>query len=271
MTIQTDRSESAEYGDELREYLHRVVSPDGHFCCNSASRCESSIRPEHGLASGQLSYVGRGYAASDDGRDLRILVISMQVGDNEAPVTMERRHEQIQIRVPQLPKDRNAHMRGVTYALQVLFGRQPGPADEHLDDGTHVLDAYAMTNSTLCSNLPTGGRSRRGEPTPVMLKRCGEHLRRTVEILQPTIIHTQGRKRAGASTHSAFEAIVDECDRVSDWNARVRIGDVEAVWCSLPHPSAGPPQAWQWTTSAFFVEVAAPSLGAARQLALQAV
>ncbi len=159
-------------------------------------------------------------------------------------------------------------MRGVTYALQIMFGREPRPDHERLDDNTHVLDAYAMANSTLCSNLPTAGASRRGEPTSTMLHRCSEHLRRTVEILRPTIVHTQGRKKTGQSTHSAFESIVDKYDRVSEWNARVTIGDVDAVWCSLPHPSAGPPQAWQWSTTAFFKDVAAPSLNEARRLAL---
>lgn len=220
----------------------------------------------HELAEGQLSYVGDGYVVHVDGREERILIVSMQVGDPEAPVTMDRRKDQVQVRVPQLPKDRNAHMRGVTYALQILLGLDVGPTTERLSDGTHVLEAYAMANSTLCSNLPTGGASRRGGPTATMLLQCGEHLRRTVEILQPTIIHTQGRKQSGTSTHSAFEAILDSCSVVSEWNRLVRVGDVKAVWCSLPHPSSGPPQAWQWPTTRSFTQFVEPSLQEARGL-----
>jgi hypothetical protein len=269
MAVMVDRDESRRFRDELADYLTCVVARDGSFCCPSADCwCRGSIARGHHLAEGQLSYVGDAYATHDAGQDLRILVVSMQVGDAEAPVTMSRRREQVRVRIPEQPKDRNAHMRGVTYALQLLFGREPGPRDEHLDDGTHVLDAYAMANSTLCSNLPTGGVSRRGEPTSVMLRRCSEHLRRTIEILRPTVIQTQGRKRTGHSTHSAFEAIVDDYMPLTEWNARVRIGGIEAVWCSLPHPSSGPPHAWQWPSTVFFRDVVSPSLREARRLAL---
>lgn len=266
MTLTADRSVSQEYRLALEDYLTRIVSRDGSFCCASAPSCRESVRAGHHLAEGQLSYVGDGYVVRVDGREVRILIVSMQVGDSEAPVTMDRRKDQVHVRVQQLPKDRNAHMRGVTYALQILLGLDVGPTTERLDDGTHLLEAYAMANSTLCSNLPTGGASRRGGPTATMLLRCGEHLRRTVEILRPTIIHTQGRKQAGASTHSAFEAILDSCSVVGEWNSVVRVGDVEAVWCSLPHPSSGPPLAWQWPTTRFFTQVVEPSLREARGL-----
>lgn len=262
-----DRSATQRYRAELEAYLSAVVSPDGAFCCPAAEACRASVRAGHALAEGQLSYVGDGYVVRDGDRELRLLIVSMQVGDAEAPVSMTRRAAQVQVRVPQRPDHRNAHMRGVTYALQVLFGLEPGRGAEVLDDGTHVLEAYAMANSTLCSYLPTGGKSRRGEPTRTMLDRCGTHFRRTVEILRPSIIHTQGRKASGPSTHSAFERILDAVEVIDPWNAVVRVGDVEAVWCSLPHPSTGPPQAWQWTSTPFFNEVVRPSLERARSIA----
>jgi hypothetical protein len=165
VTLTADRSASQEYRLALEDYLTRVVSRDGSFCCASAPSCRASVRAGHQLAEGQLSYVGDGYVVSVDGREERILIVSMQVGDSEAPVTMDRRKDQVHVRVPQLPKERNAHMRGVTYALQILLGLDVGPTTERLGDGTHVLEAYAMANSTLCSNLPTGGASRRGGPT----------------------------------------------------------------------------------------------------------
>ena len=54
-----------------------------------------------GFAGGQLSYVGNHYDAESVGAPMRILVVSMQVGDDEAPVTMARRSEQIQARMPE--------------------------------------------------------------------------------------------------------------------------------------------------------------------------
>lgn len=270
MAVVTDSAQSAEFRRSLESYLHNVVSADGRFCCESAEECSRSIRPENQFASGQLSYVGDGYAASIDDTPFRVLVVSMQVGDAEAPVTMARRQAQIQTRVNQPPASRNPHMRGVTYALQLLYGRDPEPRLEHLDDGTHVLDAYAMANSTLCSNLPTAGASRRGAPSKVMTQLCARHLRETVRILRPTVIHSQGRTTRGLSTHTAVKSVLDECTDVSEWNARVRIDGVETVWCSLPHPAAGAPFAWQWTSTAFFRDVVAPTLRDARELALDA-
>ncbi len=269
MATLTDLAISQGYRRRLDEYLHRVVSAEGRFQCPAGERCAGSVASGHGLAQGQLSYVGDRYAAEIDGRSFRVLVASMQVGDAEAPVTMSRRREQIRVRIPELPAQRNAHMRGVTYALQLLFGLEPGLDGEHLDDGTHVLDAYAMANSTLCSNLPTSGASRRGAPTRTMLRECGVHLRDTIRLLQPTIIHTQGRSSNEAtSTHGSLAAIVDEVQWLDDWTAKIRVDAVRAVWCSLPHPSAGPPKAWQWTTSPFYAKVARPALLRARALAL---
>lgn len=267
MGILTDPTASEHYRARLDEYLHRVVDADGTFQCPSGDRCAGSVTQGHGLAQGQLSYVGDRYAAKVDGRSLRVLVVSMQVGDAEAPVTMLRRREQVQ--AAERPADRTAHMRGVTYALQLLFGLEPGIDGERLDDGTHVLDAYAMANSTLCSNLPTSGKSRRGAPTPTMLRECSVHLRETIRLLEPTVIHTQGRSADTAtSTHGSLAAIVDQVDWLDDWTATIRVGGVRAVWCSLPHPSAGPPKAWQWTTSPFYAEAARPALLRARALAL---
>jgi hypothetical protein len=128
-----------------------------------------------------------------------------------------------------------------------------------------VLDAYAMANSTLCSNLPTGGKSRRGGPTATMLQQCGAHLLKTIEILRPTVIHTQG-----ADTRLTVEALTDRCEWISEQNAVVEIGGVTAICCSLAHPSAGPPKGWQWPSTDYFRNVAAPSLLEARRLALAA-
>lgn len=266
VALHVDLDRSAAYRKQLDRYLSCVLDRSDAFCCTSGSECRASLPIDHEFAAGQLSYVGDGYVVTDGAREQRILVVSMQVGDAEAPVTVKRRREQIRQRIAQRPEVRNPHMRGVTYALQVLFGLEPGPNTERLPDGTHVLDSYAMANSVLCSNLPTGGDSRRGAPTATMLSRCSSHLRRTVEILEPTIIHTQGRTKRGASTESAFRSVIDEVERVSDNTAWVRVGDRWAVWSALPHPSAGGAFAWQWPRAPYFQNVVNPSLIEAREL-----
>jgi hypothetical protein len=269
MASYCDSEATSRFRDRLCAILDsRVLSPQSGFCCGSASACMESMPAGWDFAAGQLSYVGDGYARVVDGVPYRVLVVSMQVGDTEAPVTMARRAEQISRRRDQPFSHRNPHMRGVTLALQVLHDLPPRPECELTDDGVHVLDAYAMANSTLCSALPTGGTSRRGKPTNMMVRRCGVHLRSTVEALEPTVIHTQGRPVKGASPESALRAIADDIEDVDEFVRIVTIGDVAAVWCSLAHPSSGPPQAWSWPTTSYFTQIAAPALTRTRHLAL---
>ena len=59
---------------------------------------------------------------------------------------------------------------------------------------------------------------------------------RRFEALEPTVIQSQGRG-ASWSTHQAIEGVLDDVKRIDDHIARVRIGGVEAVWCSLKHPA----------------------------------
>jgi hypothetical protein len=168
-----------------------------------------------------------------------VLIVSMQVGDAEAPVTMTRRSEQITARIPETPGKRNPHMRGVTRALQLLHGM--GLENEYLGDGSHVLRAYAMANSVLCSALPTGGKSRRGRPTDVMLGNCAPHLSDTLDVLDPTVVHTQG-----ADTRVAVERLVRMVDRHSEEVSTVefrgrRMVPAMALARELALELAGPP------------------------------
>jgi hypothetical protein len=253
------------FRDDLAHYLSSVVE-EGRFVCASRGSCEGSTRRGWAFAGGQLSYVGDGYATFDGDGPMRVLVVSMQVGDGEAPVSMSRRKEQVVERVsPTAANPRNPHMRGVTFALQYLFGLEL--AQERFGDGTHVLEAYAMANASLCSHYRP--ESRRGEPTPTMLDNCARHLRRTIEVLRPTIIHSQGwsSNPAKATPATSIEALADEVEHVDEWLAKIRIGDISAVWCFLPHPAAGAPYAWQWPSNAFHQEKAAPALRRARALA----
>jgi len=255
---------SQRFRDALKAHLSGVVlNHDGTVVCASLDRCQSSaVAKGYGFAAGQLSYVGDAYACEAEGRPLRVLTVSMQVGDAEAPVTMERRSEQITVRIPQRPGERNPHMRGVTRSLQVLHGL---PVDhEHLDDGTHVLRAYAMVNSVLCSSLPTGGTSRRGKPTDQMLRNCSTHLRSTLELLQPVIVQTQG-----ADTRTAVERITSLVARHSDEVSTVRVGDDHMILCATSHPAAGPPLSWSsQKAGSYFAETVVPALTLARHLAL---
>ncbi len=219
-----------------------------------------------GFAAGQSSYVGDHYATESAGRPLRILVVSIQVGDDGAPVTLGQRREQIRARIPETFGQRNQHMAGVTTALRLLFGGEPGadPQGEMLSTPAgmvHVLDAYAMANSVLCSRRPGAGRE--GTPSPTMIRNCSRHLRATIEALQPTVIQSQGRGQKW-STHQAVEMVLDNVVQVDDHLALVSVGDCDAVWCSLRHPARN----WGQLGRAYLRDVAGPALRRARRLAI---
>jgi hypothetical protein len=267
MEARTDPESSQRYVRLLGERLKGVVLDElDKFCCDSGAECRTSVGSD-GFAAGQLSYVGDHYATESAGRPLRVLVVSMQVGDDEAPVTLERRREQIRARISEPFSDRNQHMAGVTTALRLLFGGEPGAdgAGEWLSTPTgpvHVLDAYAMANSVLCSRRP--GRGRTGSPSAKMLRNCRDHLRATIEVLEPVVIQSQGRA-ARVSTHQAVERAVDTIRWLDGEVAEVTVGGASAVWCSLRHPARN----WGQLQRAYLREVAAPALKRARYVALR--
>lgn len=265
--VSTDPATSQRFRRELDLALRgRVLDGGGLFCCPSGTACRESVGSD-GFAGGQLSYVGDHYDAATSDGPFRILVVSMQVGDDEAPVTMARRREQIRTRIPEQFGQRNQHMAGVTTDLRVLFGGRPGDdrAGEYLRTplgDVHVLDAYAMANSVLCSRRPGSGRE--GAPTATMIRNCSDNLRSTIDTLQPTIIHSQGRSQSGWSTHQAIETLADKIEPIDEYNSRIRFGNSEAVWCSLKHPARN----WGQLGRAYFREVAWPALLGARAAAL---
>lgn len=224
--------------------------PNSQFCCEHEAACRSSAeRNGKKFAAGQLSYVGDGYAAKIDGRPMRILVVPMQVGSDEV-IDMDRRREQIL--ECKNPSRRNPHMRAVVEVLQVLFGLEPGGVVEKINNNSHVLEAYAMANSVLCSNLS-------GSPTDAMLENCREHLSQTIALLKPTIIVTQGNVPRDTFRKVVGRRYEPICDRV----ARVTIKGVQAVCCEIRLPSQG-----FYGPEGHFCQVAVPALERARELAL---
>lgn len=233
MPVITDPRESKRYWNRLEEYFSKhVLNPKSGFCCEHGKACRDSAKrratrsPPASSVTWETGTQSRrkasqcGYSSSP-----------MQVGRDEV-IDMDTRHGQILERIEK-PR-RNPHMRGVVQVLQVLFGLEPGGVVEKIHNNSHVLEAYAMANSVLCSNLPTGGQSRRGEPTHTMWKKCREHLRQTIVLLKPTIIVTQGNV-----PRDALGTVVDRCDpTIHDRVDRVTVGGVQAIWCKLWHPAA---------------------------------
>lgn len=197
--ITVDKTATRRRWEALRAYCDANVTDGRSFVCSSEARCRSSLRPNVTFHPGQLSYVGSHYDLSVDGTPLRVLIVAMDTGRPDELVTLDRRRSQVAARIPETFSQRNAHMRGTTTALRLLFGRQAGDdrSAEYLEivddagekDRVHLLDAYAMANLRLCSAIRGDTQSRAsGE----MSRQCLRHLTATVEVLEPTIVILQG-------------------------------------------------------------------------------
>jgi hypothetical protein len=262
MTV-IDRLATADRRTRLTEYLTRSVLDGEEFVCRNAPVCKhSACQPGVSYYEGQLSYLGAGYDVVDHGRPLRVLVVPMEVGRPPEHVTMELRDKQVQMRIPQLFKQRNPHMRGVTLALRLAFGLPLGDdrAGEFLDtpDGrVHVLDAYAMANLLLCSAVAEGKTTSRA--TPAMRRNCAAHLAATIEILQPTLVISQG-KTLVEPLMTLFEQQRQHAEHV--WRASVR--GASFVWVPLHHPTHN----WDWLGRPYLKTTVVPAIETARSLAL---
>ena len=239
-----------------------MLGPRG-FCCVHAAECEASAK-DKGLyfAPGQLSYVGAHYGLSVAGRPFRILVIAMDTGGTDSEVTMERRREHIQrVRF----SHRNQHMSGTTLALRVLLGSEDwsAPAGELWGESVHVLDSYAMANLRLCSAVMPGSRRSRG--TRQMSVNCLEHLRATVQILEPTVIVVEGKSgwpyvaRLMSAPRMGFEEL-----------GLVDVAGVRVVLASFKHPSTPRWNDGNWSSPdcLYFTDTVLPALRQAQELAL---
>lgn len=254
--------------DSLAAYMDGHVLRSSGFCCASRDDCRGSVRTGDTFAAGQLSHVGRHYDLSFDGVRFRILVLGMDTGRPENGVTLEQRRQQVYDRIPEPFNRRNPHMRGTTLALRALLGREAwGDASEEqlaLSDGgsVHLLDAYAMANSRLCSAFRRPSPSSKG--TPRMSTNCLRHLRATVEILQPRVVVVQG-----VGVRKAIQPLLGSSTRLGPNLEAVEIAGCSVVLTPFSHPSyPGPKFHWSWPSSPYFVSVVLPTLSQARAVTL---
>src|SRR5258708_1774008 len=86
---------TARRWEKLERYLAtNVLDPETkRFVCQFAGRCKAS---HHGqFYEGQLHHLGRHYDLTVRGRDLRVVVVGQEYGNNPIHVTMDERREMI--------------------------------------------------------------------------------------------------------------------------------------------------------------------------------
>jgi hypothetical protein len=266
--LASDPAATQKRYEALAEYMDAdVLSVAKGFCCRAEASCRGSLGASDAFAAGQLSHVGRHYDLAVDRHPFRILVLGMDTGRPDGGVSLDQRRQQIYDRIPERLSQRNAHMRGTSLALRVLLAREAwdDPEDERLDglasEPVHMLDAYAMANSRLCSAFKPGSTKSKG--TPRMSANCLPHLRATLEALEPQVIVIQG-----APLRDAIKPLVRQSERLGANLERVEVAEGEVLLASFAHPTAWGGFNWSRPSSPYFQSAVLPTLREARGRAL---
>ncbi|MER7441281.1 hypothetical protein [Micromonospora avicenniae] len=254
----------------------QVLSPSGVCVCRRLGSCRQSVlggpgrapRPGAAFAAGQLSHIGQHYDLMINGLPSRTLVIAMETGRAREGVTLKERHAEVMKSASLAFTARNPHMRGVTSALRLAVGREPGNDREGeqlrlagVRDPVHLFDAYAMANMRLCSAFVTGSTKSLGNAT--MSRNCAPHLAATIGILEPTLCIVQGRE-----VYKALTALMSRRCQLAPQLERARIAGVDTLVAAFTHPSAMRlTDHWGRLTSApYLYGTVVPALKAARQV-----
>ena len=268
VALDSDPVATQQRYDSLAAYMREyVLSPSG-FCCDNEDACRGSVGVADAFAAGQLSHVGHHYDLSVGDKPFRIMVLGMDTGRPDGGVTLDQRRQQIYDRIPESFSRRNPHMRGTTLALRALLGREDwdDAAQERVqlaDESVHLLDAYAMANSRLCSAFKPGSTKSKG--TPTMSANCLRHLRATLDILEPHVVVIQG-----TGVRTAIQPLVHQSERVGTNLESTELAGALVVVASFAHPSyPGPQFNWSWPSAPYFQSVVLPTLRQGRELTLR--
>ena len=196
--IRSDPQKTQERIARLDEYIREDLLSDGKFICCSFEQCRAS-RSGFPFFEGQMSHVGKHYDLDVDERPMRIVIVGQECGHGPNCIDRSTRSSIIVegSGVGGFNK-RNPHMKGTTSILRLLLKREVGDDSEGeaLVDG-HIFDGFALINFLLCTALTKPRRKEafggdKGNSSPTMRQNCARHFLRTLEILEPTVIVTQG-------------------------------------------------------------------------------
>ncbi len=273
---QVNRAKSNQRAEKLQSYLTKQVWdpttrkswPD--FICESKKECKASAKRR-----GAAFYEAQGYGvgpcydlSKDDGVPFRVLIVPMEAGGGGKYGSIAQRRAE-----PLKPcPERNPHMKGVTFALQLAFGLPVTCSDDpegemlHFTNRVqpaHLFECYAMANSTLCSAVATaGGRAGRG--TAVMRKNCARHLQETIGILQPTLVISQGSGLV-KTLRGSFGVTRPMSTNLGTNLARCDLNGNRFVWVALRHPTRN----WSTIDRPYFRDTVVPAIREARKRALK--
>lgn len=241
---------------ELQDYFDSHVLHHDAFRCSAFEQCRGSHKGA--FFEGQLHHVGRHYDLYAGDRPLRVVVVGQEYGNGPSMVSLAERSQMIlsesglkrRFKAEEGFPARNRHMRGTTSVLRLLFDQGLGTdhAREWLNLAgahVHIFDAFSMVNFLLCSAVAPAadllsadapdriGLSRPGRSTSTMQRNCARHFRRTIEILEPTVLVAQGK-----SVFGWLQLACDRVEQLTDHLYRATVGTVVCLVAAFSHPSA---------------------------------
>ena len=267
----------------LQSYLEENVLKGDEFVCRHSAACKGSHKGV--FYEGQLSHVGHHYDLSVNDQPLRIVVVGQEYGHNPIHVSMQARHRMIVENTGLTRRfcregpyrERNPHMRGTTSLLRLAFGLGLGTdhASEFLplEDGrVHIFEAFALVNFLLCSAVPPGSTAPsptydaanfkgagRGGSTSEMRRNCASHFVKTLEILEPTLVVTQG-KGVQSWLRRSFDIRAMGAPPIE----ALQVNDEWVPMLGLTHPSARFPDNWGSNErTPYLLNVVSPAVAAA--------
>jgi len=246
--FRSDKLKTSKRIEKLEAYfLASVLNGDRSFICQHEGACKKSFSdslPRGVFYAGQLHHVGKHYDLFKDNQPLRVVVVGKSYGHEPASYSMDKRSELIEDNGRHysargsgetgIPK-RNPHMSGTTFALRAALGlgfHDISRATETIQAGeekVHVYEAFALVDFLLCSAISEdekmGDRS-----TPTMRANCASHFRRTLEILEPNLLISQGT--ADWIAQAGFGS-----GRTSETAETIIVNGSSCLLLGFPHPS----------------------------------
>jgi hypothetical protein len=170
----------------LREYCEQeaFIDPD-NFRCRSVDACTGSLPVGSHLVRGGLAFVGVDYDIRFGDRELRLLFVGIDRGNQ--PGSLIRLREDIQ----EYPGKLNCHYRGIVKVLMEVF-QVTCVAEKDEGRWKPLLRRMAQTNLTRCC-APKHGKMRTNQ-TATMVNNCWAHFKKELEVLQPTVILFHGKR-----------------------------------------------------------------------------
>ena len=205
--------------NELQRYYRDAGILATSFTCPHKERCRG---PSQDFPGPKSAFVSNGYARGDLPR---LLFISLDPGYSD-PAVAKRLPEGVRTHhegedVDRLRRKRHWHWyRTHQLALGILREFDPDLTIERVN--LH----FAHANSAKCYRNEGGGR----QGPAILFRNCRAYLRGELEVLQPDIVVTQGKRALGA-----FETVCSvKPDSYSP--TRVNVGGRSAIWWPTHHP-----------------------------------